>query len=223
MDTIKLLLATTTALLLGALVWTMQDHKEQAKDAPAAELARVKQQLEDIKREEAILRSEKELRALRVPSTGYNPPVNNNQRELEDKAARLREIEEKNAALQRELELKDKEVGVAKKEGDLISQLDLEKRDRELRRARQITDALLMARVMEYVNDPATGEFVTIQLVMPEHVTVDTILSIRRKDGLAGNIKVREIIAGEAVADVLPGPGPFTPQPGDELIVAPLF
>lgn len=225
MDTIKLLLATTTALLLGALVWNWQTQRDQAKDAPAAELARIKRQLEDIKREEAILRSEKQLRDMGVAATatGFTSPASNAQKELEEKAAKLREIEERNAALQMELEMKEKEVSVAKQEGDLIAQTDLEKNDRELRRARQITQALLMARIMEYHSDPETGDFVTIQLVMPEHVTVDTILSIRRKDGIAGSIKVREIIGGEAVADVLPGAGPFTPQAGDELIVAPLF
>ena len=225
MDTIKLLLAATTALLLGALAWNWQTQRDQAKNAPSAELARIKRQLEDIKREEAILRSEKQLRDMGVAATatGFNAPPTDTQKELEEKAAKLREIEERNAALQMELEMKDKEVNVAKAEATLIAQNDLEKSDRELRRARQITQALLMARVMEYVNDPVTGEFVTIQLVMPENVTVDTILAVRRKDGIAGSVKVREILGGEAVADVLAGAGPFTPQAGDELIIAPLF
>jgi hypothetical protein len=58
---------------------------------------------------------------------------------------------------------------------------------------------------------------------MPEHVQVDTVLAVRRKDGIAGNIKVREIIGKEGVADVLPGIGPFSPEAGDELIVPPAF
>jgi hypothetical protein len=225
MDTIKMLLATTTALLLGALAWSWQTQRSISKDAPAAELARIRTQLEEIKREEEILRTEKQLRDMGVTSSATSAamsPMNSNQ-EFEEKAAKLREIEERNAALQRELEMKDKEVSVAKQEGNLIALLDVEKSDKELRRARQITDALLMAKVMEFVNDPATGAFVTIQLVMPEHVTVDTELSVRRKDGIAGSVKVREIIGGEAIADVLPSIGPFTPEAGDELIVAPAF
>ena len=226
MDTIKLLLAATTALLLGALAWTWQTQQSLSKDAPAAELARIKRQLDDLKREEAILLSEKQLREMGASTAPIHTPVNTTsqaQRELELKAAQLREIEERNAQLQRELEMKEKEANLAKKEGGLIAQLDLEKRDKELRRARQIRDALLMARVMEFVDDPTTGSFVTIQLLMPEHVTVETVLSIRRKDGIIGNIKVREILGTEAVADVLPGVGPFTPETGDELIVAPAF
>lgn len=226
MDTIKLLLAATTALLMGALLWTWNSQQKQTRDAPASELARVQKLLNDIKQEEEILRAEKQLRDLVVSNKGNlepTTPVNNTQTELEEKAAKLREIEEKNAALQKELEIKEKEANVAKKEAGLIAQNDLEKSDKELRRARQIREALLMAKVMEYRNDPATGAFVTIQLVMAENVTVETVLAVRRKEGIAGNVKVREIIGTEAIADVLPGVGPFTPEPGDELIIAPAF
>ena len=223
MDTIKLLLATTTALLLAALAWTWQTQSKLSKNAPAAELARIQKQIDDIKREEEILRSEKQLRSLGVPTRSTNNGVSNTNAELEDKAAKLREIEERNAALQLELEMKNKEVSVTKQESVLIEQRDLEKSDKELRRARQISQAILMAKVMEYRNEPETGAFITMQLVMPEHVTVDTILAVRRKDGIAGTVKVREIIGGEAIADVMPSVGPFVPEAGDELIVQPEF
>ncbi len=227
MDTIKLLLAATTALLMGALLWTWNTQQKLSKEAPASELMRIQKQLDDIKREEEILRAEKQLREIGVAANAPVASTTNQptsaQIELEEKAAKLREIEEKNAALQRELELKEKEANVAKKEAGFIAQDALEKSDRELRRARQIREALLMAKVMEFRNDPSTGAFVTIQLVMPEHVPVDTILAVRRKDGIAGNVKVREIVGMEAIADVLPGIGPFTPEAGDELIIAPAF
>ena len=225
MDTIKLLLAATTALLLGALAWTWQNQKNLSKDAPAAELARIQRQLDEIKREEAILRSEKQLRDMGVTAATMNAPASNATalQELEEKAAKLREIEEHNAALKLELEMKEKEANVAKKEAGFIAQNDLEKSDKELRRARQIREALLMAKISSVTNDPTIGTFVTIQLVMPEHVTVDTILAIRRKDGIAGNLKVSQIDGNEGIADILPGAGPFTPEIGDELIVAPAF
>lgn len=226
MDTIKLLLAATTALLMGALLWTWNTQQKLSKEAPASELMRIQKQLDDIKREEEILRAEKQLREIGVAANAPVASTTNQptsaQIELEEKAAKLREIEEKNAALQRELELKEKEANVAKEAG-FIAQDALEKSDKELRRARQIREALLMAKVMEFRNDPSTGAFVTIQLVMPEHVPVDTILAVRRKDGIAGNVKVREIVGMEAIADVLPGIGPFTPEAGDELIIAPAF
>ena len=221
MDTIKMLLAATTALLLGALAWNWQQQNTAAKDAPKAELERVKRQLAEIAREEQNLAAEKRLRDLGMTAS---PDVSKaSPSEVEEKEAQLRAIEEQNKRLQEELALKEKEKNLAEKEGGLIAQRDLEKSDKELRRARQITEALLMAKVIEYVADPTTGSFVTMQLLMPENVSVDTILSVRRKDGIAGNVKIREIVGGEAIADVLPGFGPFAPEAGDELILAPAF
>jgi hypothetical protein len=211
---------------MGALLWTWNTQQKLGKEAPATELARIQKQLDDIKREEEIIRAEKQLRELGYAANSPSRPpaaTSGKEAELEEKAAKLREIEEKNAALERELAMKEKEANVAKKEAGFIAQNDLEKSDREMRRSRQIREALLMAKVMEYRNDPSTGAFVTIQLVMPEHVTVDTVLGIRRKDGIAGTVKVREIVGGEAIADVLPSAGPFSPEAGDELIVAPAF
>jgi hypothetical protein len=221
MDTIKMLLAATTALLLGALAWNWQQQNNAAKDAPKAELERVKRQLAEIAREEQNLAAEKRLRDLGMTAS---PDVSKaSPSEVEEKEAQLRAIEEQNKRLQEELALKEKEKDLAEKESLLIVGRDLEKSDKELRRARQITEALLMAKVIEYVADPTTGSFVTMQLLMPENVSVDTILSVRRKDGIAGNVKIREIVGGEAIADVLPGIGPFAPEAGDELILAPAF
>ena len=216
-----MLLAATTALLLGALAWNWQQQNTAAKDAPKAELERVKRQLAEIAREEQNLAAEKRLRDLGMTAS---PDVSKaSPSEVEEKEAQLRAIEEQNKRLQEELALKEKEKDLAEKESLLIVGRDLEKSDKELRRARQITEALLMAKVIEYVADPTTGSFVTMQLLMPENVSVDTILSVRRKDGIAGNVKIREIVGGEAIADVLPGIGPFAPEAGDELILAPAF
>lgn len=221
MDTIKMLLAATTALLLGALAWNWQKQNTLAKDAPTAELDRIKRQLAEIAREEQNLAAEKRLRDMGMTTSA--DAAKPSPSEVEEKEAQLRAIEEQNKLLQEELALKEKEKELAEKEGGLIAQRDLEKSDKELRRARQIAEALLMAKVTEYVEDPTTGSFVTLQLLMPENVNVDTVLAVRRKDGIAGSVKIREIIGGEAVADVLPGIGPFSPQAGDELILAPAF
>lgn len=217
-----MLLAATTALLLGALAWNWQKQNQQEKDAPTAELDRIKRQLAEIAREEQNLAAEKRLRDLGMTPTSADAKQPSPS-EVEEKEAQLRAIEEQNKRLQEELALKEKEKDLAEKEGGLIAQRDLEKSDKELRRARQIAEALLMAKVTEYVEDPATGSFVTMQLLMPENVSVDTVLAVRRKDGIAGSVKIREIVGGEAIADVLPGIGPFSPEAGDELILAPAF
>lgn len=221
-----MLLAATTALLLGAFAWNWLNQRGEIKNAPANELARIRLQLEEIKREELNLSAEKRLREMGVGSSTPNnlsQPTQTSPGSVAEKEAKLREIEERNKALQDELDMKLKESKVKKQEDVLLEVKNLEKTDKELRRARQIKEALLMAKVSEFVNNPDTGSFVTIQLVMPEHVQVDTVLAVRRKDGIAGNIKVREIIGKEGVADVLPGIGPFSPEAGDELIVPPAF
>jgi hypothetical protein len=223
MDTIKMLLAATTALLFGAFAWNWYNQRGEIKNAPTNELARIRLQLEEIKREELNLNAEKRLREMGVGSSTPNNLSQPSQGSIAEKEAKLREIEERNKALQDELDMKLKESEVKKQEDVLLEVKVLEKTDKELRRARQIKEALLMAKVSEFVNNPNTGSFVTIQLVMPEHVQVDTVLAVRRKDGIAGNIKVREIIGKEGVADVLPGIGPFSPEAGDELIVPPAF
>ena len=58
---------------------------------------------------------------------------------------------------------------------------------------------------------------------MPEQVQPDTILAIRRKTGILGQLKVTSIEGTEAVASPLPGFGPIQPEAGDELILPPRF
>lgn len=222
-----MLLAATTALLLGAFAWNWQNQKNLIKDAPASELARLKLQLEEIKREENNLLTEKRLRDMGITSAATNSaePVTKgpSPSEIEEQEQKMREIESRNQQLEEEIAMKDKEKALATDEAGLIAQRDLEKSDKELRRARQISEALLMGKISQYVNDPNIGSYVTLQLVMPENVQTDTILAIRRKDGIAGMVKVTRIDGNEAVADIMPGAGPFEPQAGDELIVPPAF
>jgi hypothetical protein len=58
---------------------------------------------------------------------------------------------------------------------------------------------------------------------MPEQVQQNTILAIRRKTGILGQVKVTSIEGGEAIASPLPGFGPIRPDVGDELILPPRF
>ena len=66
MDTIKILLAATIALLIGAFGWNWLEQREQVKNSPASELARIQKQLAEIKREEQNLIAEKQLRDMGV-------------------------------------------------------------------------------------------------------------------------------------------------------------
>ncbi len=56
---------------------------------------------------------------------------------------------------------------------------------------------------------------------MPEHVQVGTVLAIRRKTGILGQVKITDISAEGAIGSPMPGFGPVEPQSGDELIIPP--
>ncbi|MCU0751880.1 MAG: hypothetical protein MUC40_02390 [Akkermansiaceae bacterium] len=67
------------------------------------------------------------------------------------------------------------------------------------------------------------GGFITFQILMPEQVQPGTILAIRRKTGILGQLKVSDVTAEGGIANPLPGFGPVNPQVGDELILPPQY
>lgn len=222
MDTIKILLAVTAALLCGALTWNFLDQRNAAGSPPKDELARVQQDLAALELEEKSMLAERRLRNLGVDviSSKKSEKARADEAERAARDAESKALEARNKELEDEL-LKEKEESLKNEEDGLLAQRDLENRDKELRRARLISDAILMGKVIEYANDPTTGSYVSFDIKMPDQVQIDTILAVRRKDGIAGSVRVTMIEAGEGIADVLPGVGPFTPEPGDELIYPP--
>jgi hypothetical protein len=100
---------------------------------------------------------------------------------------------------------------------------ELEKGDSELRRARLISEALLMGRVTEFKEDPNFGSFVTFEVLMPDNIQAGSILAIRRKTGIAGQLKVSDITVEGGIANIMSGFGPVKPEPGDELILPPQY
>jgi len=229
MDTIKILLSATVALLLAAVVLSWQRMQEGVANAPPDDLARVDAQIQQLKVEQQRLDAERQLRTLRAatpPATNANtntvPPdqpaatATDRTTELEQ---RLREAEEKAAKLERD-------KNVARDEAGLIAQRDLEKRDKELRRARLIKQALLIATVTEYVENPDVGSFAVIRVDRPESVEPGTILDVRRNTGVLGKLKVGELNGTEAIANPIPESfmgNPIDIRPGDELILPPPF
>jgi len=243
MDTMKILLGATVALLLAAVVLSWQKMRDDSANAAPDDLARVEAQIEQYKREEQRLANERELRALRaatpvptlsqtpsgastvvvppgqaavaVPST-TQPSQPDRTTELEQ---RLRDAEERAAKAER-----DKQV--ARDEAGLIEQRNLEKRDKDLRRARLIKQALLIATVTEYVENPDIGSFAVIKIERPENVEPGIILDVRRNTGVLGKLKIGELNGVEAIANPIPESfmgGPIDIRPGDELILPPPF
>ncbi len=220
MDTMKLLLGATVALLLGALAVSWQGMTRGVQNASPDEIARLKKQVAELRAEQDKLQLEKQIQQLKAmpePATPGNPAeIAAIKSQLEANQAALAQLEAEKANAARDAK-------VAQDEEGLLSQRDLEKGDGELRRARMIAEALLIGRVSEYVEDADYGGFITFDILMPEQVQPGTILAIRRKTGILGQLKVSDVTAEGGIANPLPGFGPVQPQVGDELILPPQY
>jgi hypothetical protein len=217
-DTMKLLLGATVALLLGALAVSWQGMRRGVESASPDEIARLKKQVTELRQEQDKLELERQLQQLKLnaPAT---PEANAAQieavkAEVELNKAKLAQIEADKA----ESEKTARNARLAQDEEGLLSQRDLEKGDSELRRARLIGEALLIGRVKEFV---AESGFITFDILMPEQVQNGTVLALRRKTGILGQFTVSDVTPEGGIADLLPGIGRIEPKPGDELILPP--
>jgi len=220
MDTMKLLLGATVALLLGALAVSWQGMNTGVKNTPRDELARLQKQVDELRAEQDKLALERQLQVLRnAPASVPTPSAN-----AADIEAMKAQMEAGKAAIQKlEEEKAKRDAKLADAEEGLGDQRKLENSDTELKRARMISQALLMGRVKEYVEDAQYGGFVTFDVLMPDQVQTGTVLAIRRKTGILGQLKVSDISAEGAIANPLPGFGQIKPQVGDELILPPQY
>jgi hypothetical protein len=222
MDTMKILLGATIALLLAALVMSWNGMRDGVKNAPEEEIARMRKQLDELRVETERIQLEKQLQQLRESTPPPAPaPAGPSSAEME--AMRL-ELAAKEAAL-REAELEkeraERDAEAYKDEAGIVGRTVLEQSDNELRRARLIGNALLMGRITEYLDDSELGGFATFEVLMPENVRVGDTLAIRRNTGILGLLKVSDITPEGGIANPMPGFGPVKPQPGDELILPP--
>jgi hypothetical protein len=216
MNTMKLLLVATVALLLGALAMSWQGMNRGMKDATPDELDRLKKQVAELRQEQDKLLLEKQIQQLKAAPTSDAAEIEAMKAQLEANKTALQELGSAKEKTKRDAK-------VAQDEEGLLSQRDIEKSDKELRRARMIGDALLIGRVKEYVEDTKYGGFITFEIAMPEQVQVGTILAIRRKTGILGQLKVTEVSADGGIASPLAGFGPVQPTVGDELILPPQY
>jgi TolA-binding protein len=218
MDTMKLLLGATIALLLGALAVSWQGMNQGVKNTPPDEIARLQKQVKELRAEQDNLKMQRDLQQLRSESvqTPANSELETMRLQVAQNKLALEEIE-----LRKEAEARDKKV--AQDEEGLLAQRSLEGGDSELRRARMIRDALLVGRIKEYVEDAQYGGFVTFEVLLPEQIQAGVIVAIRRQTGILGQLKVSDITAEGAIANPLPGFGQVEPQVGDELILPPQY
>ncbi|OYV05352.1 MAG: hypothetical protein CFE26_12025, partial [Verrucomicrobiales bacterium VVV1] len=179
MDTMKILLGATAALLLGALMMSWNNTQNEVKNAPKSEIDQLKAQITELRLEQDRIQQEKQLqqlKALTPTPPPYQPPSEIQSAELK---AQLAEKERQLAEVQAAREKAERDAKVSDSENLLLNQRDLEKGDNEIRRARMISQALLVGKIREYVESPEVGGFATIEIIMPEQIQVGTILSIR--------------------------------------------
>ncbi len=217
MDTMKLLLGATIALLLGALAVSWQGMKTGVRNAPQDEIARLEKQVKELRSEQDKLQLEKQMQQLRGSANDApNAELEAMKLQVEKSKQALDELEQAKERTKRDKKVAQDEEGETAVRG-------LESKDSELRRARMISQSLLIGRVQEYVESPQGGDFVTFEVLLPEQVQVGGIVAIRRKTGILGQLKVSQVEADGAIANPLPGFGPVKPQAGDELILPPQY
>ncbi len=226
MDTMKILLGATIALLIGALALSVQGMKDGVRNTPPDELARLKEQIRELQFDKERLQLEREIQQLRSgagQTVAATAPAPNPAAEMEAMRAELAAKEEALRAIEEEKSKAERDAQVYKDEAGEIGRRELEKNDSELRRARLIKDALLMGRVVQYQADPEIGDFVTLEILMPDAVQPGTVLAIRRNTGILGQLKVSDVSPEGAIANIMPGFGQVKPEPGDELIFPPQY
>ena len=74
MDTMKLLLGATVALLLGALAVSWQGMNNGVKNTSPDEIARLKKQVAELRKEQDNLQLEKQLQQLRAAAAPHPRP-----------------------------------------------------------------------------------------------------------------------------------------------------
>lgn len=245
MNTVRILICATFALLIAALVYTKVEPKEKT-------LSELREELEKVRLENQIKRE----RAAANPAdysqynagNPYAQPANNanpapvappanfvNPLAPTDPAdpvttidpsvtAKIEELKAENARLKEEQSKQEVENNLLNEEAGLIKNELTAKNKTEETRAAEIAQALVMARVKIY--DPKSG-IIVLDLERAENLVTGQVLGIRRGSagGIIGRIKMGNIESSElGYADPIVESffgNPVDVQVGDEIIVIP--
>ena len=228
MNTMKILLGATIVLLVAGLIVSWNAKNEGVAQASPEDLARYEKVLAEMRKETERLNGSP-VQSAQVPAAGAVasspadfPAEDSRIAELE---ARLLEMEREKRELADEKERAERDATVARDEAGLAGQRQIESHDRQQHRARQISQALLVARVKEFIEDEFGG-FVVLHVERPDNASSGAILGIRRNTGIIGKVRVTENTPEGAIASPLPESclgGPVDIREGDELIVEPQF
>jgi hypothetical protein len=216
MDTLKILLGATLALLLGALVVFTNRMNDGVSNAPEEDLVAMRRQLTEMEEEIRRLQIEKERLALREATSEPSSTDLVTRGEAEEKVG---DLEERLKQLEREAEEAQADAARAEAEAGFLTKRYAEDRNKMARRTRLINDAMLIATIQEWVEDPNFGGFATLNVESQDNVQTGTVLAIRRNGGILGKLRVGEVTVEGALANPITRFDEVKPEPGDELIL----
>jgi len=206
MDTIKILLGVTVALLLGALAISWKGFQREQGQVPPSELAEVQRQIDEIRIEQERLKLERE-RVLLGEAEGVAVA-----------AAPASGVVGQSLPTPPPLQESAPPAAAAKPAVDP----PLVAAGQDDPRARAIAAAPVVGKITEWVENPEIGSFATLEVVVPASVKAGAILCVRRNSGILGRLKVGEVSAEGAIANAGSEFGAVKPAAGDELILEPV-
>ncbi len=217
----KLLLGTIIALLLAAVMMSWYGMNQKMSRISNEEASALREQIASIKAEQQ--RQYLERQYVKSGATTVAPSIEENM-QLEEAKREMEAAKAKLAAMEEERERSARDAELAKEEDAFIEGRELENQNTRLREERLIAQALLVAKVTEFVRDEELGNIITLEILMPEQVDYDTVLAVRRnRTGILGQIRVTGIEGNTATAIPMPGSAQANLNPGDELILPPRF
>lgn len=216
MNMMSVLLGATGLLLVAALILSVGSMNSGTDPKELAALRAEAELLNSAERELALYRN------TGTPISPTTLSIEEANRAAED-AARIASLEAEIAEKEEETNKVAKQADIYKEEAGLIAQRDIEKTDKDGRRARIIQEALLIATVTGYSIDDG---FAVVNIQRHDNAQEGSKLAIRRNAGIIGHLKISSLYPdSQAVADPVPGSflgGNIDIQAGDELIIPPL-
>lgn len=206
MDTIKILFGLVAALLLGALVHTWKDFKAARRNEPPEKLAEVRREIALIHEVQAQMKADRDrITGVAPPKPLDEPPEVSTDASQIDLAA----------------------IDAASSLGDPVDETSAATAPpsepappAKMDRAAAIAAAPVVAKVVEWAEDPSFGQFATVDVIDPK-LTPGTVVAIRRNNGILGRLKIVEITAEGTLANPVGIFQELKPQKGDLLIIEP--
>lgn len=207
MDTIKILLSLTVALLLGALAMSWKGFQQEQKETPKSELAEVQRQIEQIRVERERLKLERE--RLMLGDVGGSSSTLPAPMRAPVPVPPVPPMEAEPAAEAPPAALPPPPADEPVPE---LPGMD--------ERAKIIAAAPVVAKITEWVEDPQLGAFGTIEVKDPA-LKAGTVICVRRNAGILGRLKVSEVTPEGGIANAVGQFPGVKPAAGDELILPP--